>query len=198
MATTLHKHPYKAVLSQLRKIDLLRLSAEFKLSTEGSVTVLRDRLKDYLNAHRDALFRNPRYNVLFPKRRLILRPPVPRTPPPRNSPRPSTPTLPSNPPSPARSYESWHGIQDQDLAPFEHHNVYQPPSPSTPSSDSSDHESIHNSPPPQFPVPNERKYYLAYSIIFLSSIVIRALCSSHKISRTLWSSDLQGHIIILF
>ena len=42
--------PYTTTLSLLRKIDLMRLSLEFRLSTDGSVVVLRNRLKAYLNA----------------------------------------------------------------------------------------------------------------------------------------------------
>ena len=67
--------PYTKVLSALRKNDLARLCAEFRLSSDGSVVALRNRLKDYLNIHRDTLYRNPRYNALFPRHRKPVRRP---------------------------------------------------------------------------------------------------------------------------
>src|SRR5882762_2969549 len=45
------QQPYTTTLSMLRKMDLIRLSLEFKLPTDGSVVNLRDRLRVYLNAH---------------------------------------------------------------------------------------------------------------------------------------------------
>ena len=120
-----NRQPYTAVLSALRKIDLLRLSIEFRLSTEGPVTVLRNRLKDHLNNHRDTLFRNPRYRVLYPRHRMPMRRPALR--PSSSRTLPSTPSrsqptpTPSRSVSPAQSYESWNGIQehhnDQDMQP---------------------------------------------------------------------------------
>ena len=82
--------PYTQVLSALRKNDLICLCDEFRLPTEGSVVNLRNRLKDYLNLHRNTLFRNPRYNPLFPRHR---RPVQPIQQPEQASP-PSTPLLP--------------------------------------------------------------------------------------------------------
>ena len=67
--------PYTMTLSLLRKIDLMRLSLEFRLLTDGSVVVLRNRLKTYPNAHQDILYHNPCYNVLFPKLRRLNPPP---------------------------------------------------------------------------------------------------------------------------
>src|SRR5271156_6370945 len=59
--------PYETVLSALRKTDLIRVSLEFKLPTDGPVTMLRGRLRYYLNFHRDRVFRNPRYCALYPR-----------------------------------------------------------------------------------------------------------------------------------
>ena len=112
--------PYTTTLSLLRKIDLMRLSLEFRLSTEGSVVVLRNRLKAYLNAHRDTLYHNPRYNVLFPKLRRLN--PPPNSPqlsfyaPSNQSPSPSpTPSHSSH--SSTSSFSSWGGIDYQDRPP---------------------------------------------------------------------------------
>jgi hypothetical protein len=104
--------PYTQTLSLLRKIDLIRLSLEFKLPTDGSVVNLRDRLRVYLNAHRDVIYRNPRYKPLFPK---LRRPPQPRvasvaesrsisyrTPSPVGSEHSNAST---------QSYKSWNGIE---------------------------------------------------------------------------------------
>ena len=68
-------------------------------------------MKGYLNAHRETLYRNPRYNALYPRfRRVNLNqlPPSPTPPSPR--PGPSTVVLSYVTSSPARSEESWHGI----------------------------------------------------------------------------------------
>ena len=100
---------YNQVLSALRKNDLVRLCGEFRLSTDGPVVILHNRLKDYLNLHRDTLYRNPRYKSLFPKHRKPLRkrqlPDAPSTP-------PSSPNVshPSHSRSSSESYDSWHGI----------------------------------------------------------------------------------------
>ena len=101
--------PYTQVLSALRKNDLIRLCGEFRLSSDGPVVNLRNRLKDYLNLHRDTLYRNPRYKPLFPKHRKPIQPRQrhdnPSSPPP--SPDPSHR---SSSRSSSRSYDSWHGI----------------------------------------------------------------------------------------
>jgi hypothetical protein len=170
--------PYTQTLSLLRKIDLIQLSLEFKLPTDGSVVNLRDRLRVYLNAHRDTLFRNPRYNPLFPKmRRPPQRPALPAS-------SASAPTLSYRTPSPdgsvssdssVHSYESWNGIeanphplnQQPQLHPPPLHphpvhpppvivhqdpvaQFHPPPSPSLPSSNP-------GSPPPNDMIPEPRK-----------------------------------------
>ena len=125
--------PYTQVLSALRKNDLIRLCDEFRLPTEGSVVNLRNRLKDYLNLHRNTLFRNPRYNPLFPRHR---RPVQPIQQPEQASP-PSTPPSSPNPShrsssrASTRSYDSWHGIDrhsdNQDDNDFDDNPLLQPP-----------------------------------------------------------------------
>ena len=127
--------PYTQVLSALRKNDLVRLCDEFRLSTEGSVVNLRNRLKDYLNLHRNTLYRNPRYTALFPKHRKPgrpiqqpeheLQPPTP----------PSSPGLShrSSSRSSSHSYDSWHGIdrhtENQDDDNLSDNPLLQPPQP---------------------------------------------------------------------
>ena len=63
------QQPYTTTLSLLRKIDLIRLSIELKLPTDGNVMNLRDRLRVYLNAHSETLWRNPRFRPLYPQHR---------------------------------------------------------------------------------------------------------------------------------
>ena len=124
--------PYSTTLSLLRRIDVLRLCLEFKISSEGTVVFLKKQIKKYLNDHRETLYRNPRYTPLYPKHRR-----------PRNSPAPSflnsniTPSHPPSPdlsyrePSPASSEESWQGIQDlrirQPSPPFQPQPPIAPP-----------------------------------------------------------------------
>lgn len=108
----------------LRKIDLLRLSVEFKLPTDGTVINLRDRLRVYLNAHREVLYRNPRFRPLYPQHRRITQPvqapepaedlPLNRTP----SPSPS-----DSDDSSDGSFESWYGIEE---LPMDHIPNVQP------------------------------------------------------------------------
>ena len=128
--------PYTKVLSALRKNDLTRLCAEFRLSSDGSVVALRNRLKDYLNIHRDTLYRNPRYNALFPRHRKPVRRPRRQSDP--SSPPTSPPTSPnashrSHSHSPARSFDSWHGIdggvESQDDESLLNNPLLHPPQP---------------------------------------------------------------------
>lgn len=128
--------PYTKVLSALLKPELIRLCTDFRLPADGSVVTLRQRLKGYINLHRDLLFANPRYTALFSRHQRILQ----RTPSPTRSP-PSTH-------SPALSYTSnrsfspWNGIDDQPQEPQHplpapqdlHGHYYPPPSPSVTSS----------------------------------------------------------------
>ena len=125
--------PYTQVLSALRKNDLICLCDEFRLPTDGSVVNLRNRLKDYMNLHRNTLYRNPRYNPLFPRHR---RPARPIQQPEQASP-PSTPPSSPNPShrsssrASSRSYDSWHGIDrhvdDQNDDNLNDNPLLQPP-----------------------------------------------------------------------
>jgi hypothetical protein len=120
--------PYSQPLSALRKADLIRLSVEFKLAVDGPVTTLRNRLRVYLNSHRNSLYPNPRFKTLYPKRRnpSISLPPETRS---QNSR--------SISPSNNHSDASWNGIRSQ-------------PSPH-PSSNPSSHPSPRSSPHPTAP-----------------------------------------------
>ncbi|KAF8815626.1 hypothetical protein BYT27DRAFT_7297117 [Phlegmacium glaucopus] len=71
------KTTYTKTLSALRKTELIRLADDLGLDSEGSVAELRTRLKDHLNENRDDLFRNPRYNGLYPRHRRHNQPPPP-------------------------------------------------------------------------------------------------------------------------
>ena len=71
-----HGPPFTQVLSALRKDDLVRLCGEFRLPTDGSVVILRQRLNHYINLHRNVLYHNQRYTALFPRRRMNPPPPV--------------------------------------------------------------------------------------------------------------------------
>ena len=125
--------PYTKTLSALRKTELVRLSHELRLPAEGSVLALRNRLKAYLNAHSEVLYRNPRFRALYPKHRQIqLQPAV----------------VPQRSVSPARSFDSWHGIDANrprspslplrspqrspsptpPQSPLQYHNHFRPPS----------------------------------------------------------------------
>ena len=94
--------PYTRVLSSLPRADLLKLCGEFRLPRDGNVVVLRTRVKDHLNLHRDDLYADPRYTGLFPRFRRANQPPPP----------PPSPVSSRRSSSPASSDESWHGIQE--------------------------------------------------------------------------------------
>jgi hypothetical protein len=177
-----NRTPYTKVLSALLKTELVRLCTEFRLPIDGSVVALRLRLKDYLNLNRDALFRNPRYNALFPRhRRLINHPPPPLIIPARavsHTKSPSSSSILSyKSSSPALSYDSWHGFDNQPVPPqppilgqqqvhgqqlppphhlspphepYVHYNPPPPPSIIVPDQDL---------PPPAVPAANGRKSY---------------------------------------
>ena len=104
------QRPYTTTLSLLRKIDLMRLSLEFKLPTEGNVMILRDRLRVYLNAHSETLWKNPRFRPLYPQHRRVTQPVVQQ--PPETADRTPSPTPSSSSDSSADSFESWHGIEE--------------------------------------------------------------------------------------
>ena len=111
--------PYTRVLSSLRKTELIRLCIEFRLSTDGSVVALRNRLKDYLNLHRNTLYRNPRYNGLFPRHHHGNQRAPSSRPSSIASSRHNSPAQSSQSSSRSSSYESWHGIQNQLVPPNE-------------------------------------------------------------------------------
>ena len=117
--------PYTSTLSMLRKIDLLRLCVELKLPNDGTVLNLRDRLRVYLNAHSDTLYRNPRYRPLYPQHRRLTRSTAPReqidNEPANRSP---SPTTSDSSDSSNVSYESWNGIEGP---PLNHIPDVQPP-----------------------------------------------------------------------
>jgi hypothetical protein len=148
-----NRAPYTQLLSALRKNDLLRLCTEFHLPVNGAVVTLRNRLKDYLNLHRDTLYRDPRYNALFPRHPRLK--PNPR----KNSPA----TLSYASLSPERSFASWNGIDDapgspQHTPPPPHLHDYNQP-PSTPSI-----SELGRSPSPVAPIIDERKpFFLSHS-----------------------------------
>jgi hypothetical protein len=104
-----HERPYAQTLSALRKADLMQLSVEFRLSVDGSVVTLRNRLRTYLNSHKATLHKNPRFKALYPKQRRPAQTPSSS---PRNS--RSTPSITSrsHSPSPTPSDDSWNGIED--------------------------------------------------------------------------------------
>jgi hypothetical protein len=124
-----NRAPYTQVLSALRKMDLVRLCIEFRLSPEGSVVDLKTRLKDYITLNREIINRNPRYTALFPRHNRPIPPPSPPSSPPHTTP-PSSPALSYRTVSPALSDESWHGIagpaDDHAGVPAEHQHDNSP------------------------------------------------------------------------
>lgn len=186
-----NRPPYTKVLSALRKNELVRLCLEFGLSNEGSVVVLRTRLKDYLNLHRETAYRNPRYKALFPKHRRFNQPPSSRSPTPGTR---SSPPVSDRSPSPALSYASWDGIiplpHNDNPAIYPQQPPIQPPymplqlqapvplhnSPPPPSISSHDHES----PPPVFPPVGGRKLYtppfICYFLRYFSQMHTHYMC----------------------
>jgi hypothetical protein len=158
--------PYSQTLSALRKADLIRLSVEFKLAVDGPVTTLRNRLRVYLNSHRNSLYPNPRYKNLYPKRHNTTQPSP--SPPPENLSQNSRSTSPHN----NHSDASWNGIRGQ---PSPHHSSH-------PSPHSSPHPTAPGSrspPPVPHPEPGSppagdhtnggRKSLLPHTLIYLPS-----------------------------
>ena len=74
------QQPYIHTLSLLRKIDLIRLSLEFKLPADRTDVILRDRLRVYLNSHSETLYKNPRYRPLYPQLRRPTQPALSQAP----------------------------------------------------------------------------------------------------------------------
>jgi hypothetical protein len=186
----LNRTPYTKTLSALLKTDLIRLSTEFRLPTDGPVVTLRNRLRAYLNYHSAALTHNPRYRALFPGHRRNRSP----TPP------PSSPDLSYRTPSPTPSFDSWDGINDfqqpqfnDPQPPQQHPPVFHPPPP--PSTYVSDFDS----PPPVLAI-DERKYptccssYGPFLHRFLSDS-LRALYAIYCPFDTMQSSF--GHYAVL-
>ena len=145
-----NRTPYTKTLSALLKTDLIRLSTEFRLPTDGPVVTLRNRLRAYLNYHNATLARNPRYRALFPGYRRN-RSPTP----------PSSPVLSYRTPSPTPTFDSWDGINDPQQPqphvddpqlPLPHPPIFHPPPPP------STYDSDHSSPPPVLMV-DERKLF---------------------------------------
>lgn len=106
---------YTKVLSALLKPDLVRLCGEFRLPVEGSVVILRKRLKDYLNLHRNTLYYNRRYTALFPRHRRVGEPPHPLPQAPHRSVSPSSSSTGSDASSSTRSFADWNGIQEDPI-----------------------------------------------------------------------------------
>lgn len=101
--------PYTQTLTKLKKAELIRLCLDLRLPSVGTALNLRNQLKIHLNSHRNTLYRNPRYNRLYPKHRRPNQPPSP-------SPDPPSDSISSRASSPALSYasdNSWQGIGDQ-------------------------------------------------------------------------------------
>jgi hypothetical protein len=140
--------PYTQTLSALRKNDLLRLTVEFRLPVEGSVVILRNQLKKYLNSHRDTLYRNPRFTALYPKHRRPARQSSFAPSNSRNS--RSTPSVSPSPhpsPSPTPSYGSWNGIEDETQHAPSTITRHSPPH-------AHFHSPVHYHPHPISPIPN--------------------------------------------
>ena len=74
MSPCLTRQLYSTVLSALHKTDLIQLSSEFRLPTDGSIINLRNHLRCYLNFNCRMLAQNPRYATLFPKHRCTNQP----------------------------------------------------------------------------------------------------------------------------
>jgi hypothetical protein len=118
--------PFTKTLSTLRKDDLIRLSGEFDLPADGSVTTLRNRLKAHLDFHREVIYRNARYKGLYPKHRRpvgnrLLSSQSTPDPPVAPKTRSVSAVLSYRDPSPTPSFGSWNGIEDhpqQPPAPF--------------------------------------------------------------------------------
>lgn len=160
--------PYTQTMNTLRKPDLLRLSREFRLPTDGPVPTLKHRLKGYLNLHRDVLYRDQRYTALFPRHRRAGEPSNSPSPP---APLDSSPSMSYLSLSPDHSFGSWHGIEEPPHSPILHHQqlppevpvavgpaqpdepYYPPPPPSIP-------PSVPGSPPPIDHLGAERKFFI--------------------------------------
>ncbi|PPQ94252.1 hypothetical protein CVT25_004972 [Psilocybe cyanescens] len=61
--------PYTKPITSMNKQELKNLCDHFGQVNEGLVKALRQRLKRYLNNHREELAQNPDYQRLYPRRR---------------------------------------------------------------------------------------------------------------------------------
>jgi hypothetical protein len=160
-----NRTPYTKTLSALLKTDLIRLSTEFRLPTDGPVVTLRNRLRAYINYHNATLSQNPRYRALFPGHRRN-RSPTP----------PQSPGLSYRTPSPTPSFDSWDGIADPQepqlddpLLPQQHPPIFHPPPP--PSSYTSNHSS-----PSPAPAIDERKLPIITTLSPVLPVLRDATC----------------------
>ena len=155
-------HPYSMVLSALWKTELIHLSLELRLPTDGSVVTLRNQPRCYLNSNCETLVWNTRCSTLFPCYEHTN--PLPSPCPSSNTLQASLPVLLYHSPSTTPSFASWHGIKDQPqdmqnlFSPQPHQppiHPQEPPPPSSPpsSSSSSDSDSEHGPTPPPIHAP---------------------------------------------
>ena len=175
----INRLPYSRTLSALRKTELVQLSVDFKLPTDGNVLTLRNRIRVYMNYHRDVLINNPRYKALFPKAR------EPNIPMRRSNLSSQTVRTPSSAglsyhrtPSPTPSFESWNGIEDDQIPvplipphpilqhPPPHHQepvIFQHPPPSPSVSD----DSVDSPPPVVHPAGGRKFVSFTSTLLFI-------------------------------
>lgn len=175
----INRLPYSRTLSALRKTELVQLSVDFKLPTDGNVLTLRNRIRVYMNYHRDVLINNPRYKALFPKAR------EPNIPMRRSNLSSQTVRTPSSAglsyhrtPSPTPSFESWNGIEDDQIPvplipphpilqhPPPHHQepvIFQHPPPSPSVSD----DSVDSPPPVVHPAGSRKFVSFTSTLLFI-------------------------------
>ena len=184
MSTLPHptRHSYLTVLSALRKADLIQLSLELRLPTDGSIINLRNHLRCYLNFNYGMLAQNPRYAALFLNHRCTNQPLASQHS--SNTLCMSPPALSYHDPSLTPSFASWHGIKDEPCSnqlhsspQLQQHLPLQAPlaSPSLPSSPFSGHGSDHGPTPSLFDAPVGCKssfptFRLFFFTLFLSSL----------------------------
>ena len=157
--------PFTKVLSALLKPDLVRLCTEFRLHGNGSVVVLRNRLKDYLNIHRNTLLVNPRYTALFPRHRRPNQP----SPSPSRSSHTSSRSSSLSYVSSVHSFPSWNGIEDQQDLPQDHPHQLEHHPPQDPDVQYFDPppSATNSSPPPAAHAIEGRKFLLLRSSLCL-------------------------------
>ncbi|KZP30663.1 hypothetical protein FIBSPDRAFT_945597 [Athelia psychrophila] len=108
--------PFTKPVSTCLKADLDRLAIHFDLDGSGNIKTLRKRVKDYVDAHADALASDRVFASLFTARDLArLRPVAP----PRDITPPTRSTTRSPTPSSDRVPSTWSGIRGS-RAPSEH------------------------------------------------------------------------------